>query len=125
MQSMTSNNVLRDWFKKGVLKNADYMLICDTFNVGHFPIYVDHASSVRATVNRYNDTPMTRVTEVYDLKAPMEEQIFQEATWRMPPTLNVQLPAVFQARRSQERRMLNISVLHERRVHHERRSQSI
>jgi len=118
---VTSKNELRVWFERGVSRKAAYMLICDTFNVGHFPIYVDHSSALRANVNRYNDTPMTRVLEVYDLQAGMEEQIREAVTWRMPPVINVQLPAVFQARRSQERRQIHISVLYERRLHLERR----
>ena len=118
---MTTNNALRDWFKRGVHRKAAYMLICDTFNVGHFPIYVDHSSAIRATVNRYNDTPLTRVVEVYDLQAAMEEQIRETVAWRMPPVINVQLPTVFQARRSQERRVQHLSVLYERRLHLERR----
>jgi len=118
---MPSNNVLRNWFKQGIRKKAAYMLVCDTFNVGHFPVYVENADSIRATVNRYNDTPMTRVTEVYDLSGPMEEQIFQDLTWRMPPVLNIRLPSVFQVRRSNDRRVMNISVLHDRRVNPERR----
>lgn len=118
---MTSRNQLRVWFERGVGKRAAYMLICDTFNVGHFPIYVDHSSALRAVVNRYNETPMTRVVEIYDLKAAMEEQIWEAVTWRMPPVSNVQLPAVFQARRSQERRQMHVTVLYERRLHRERR----
>jgi len=118
---MVSNNELRDWFERGVRRKAAYMVVCNTFNIGHFPIYVDHASSIRAVVNRYKDTPMTRVTEVYDLSAPMEEQIQESVTWRMPPVINVQLPAAFQARRTRERRVSHISVLHERRVQPERR----
>jgi hypothetical protein len=118
---MTSNNELRDWFERGVRRKAAYMVVCDTFNVGHFPIYVDHSSAIRSIVSRYNDTPMTKVLEVYDLQAPMEDQIQEPVTWRMPPMINVQLPAAFQARRSQERRVLHISVLHERRFQQERR----
>jgi hypothetical protein len=118
---MTSNNELRNWFGRGAHRKAAYMLVCDTMNAGQFPVYVDHSSAIRAVVNRYKETPMTSVVEVYDLQAPMEEQIQEPVTWRMPPVLNVQLPAVFQARRSRERRVLQMSVLHDRRVRHERR----
>lgn len=120
---MTSRNELRVWFERGVSRKAAYMLICDTFKVGHFPIYVDHSSALRAVVNRYNDTPMTRVVEVYDLQADMEDQMQETLTWRMPASASVKLPAVFQARRSQERRQMHVSVLYDRRLHQERRSQ--
>jgi hypothetical protein len=122
---VTSRHQLMGWFERGVSRKAAYMLICDTFKVGHFPIYVDHSSALRAIINRYNDTPMTRVVEVYDLNAAMEEQLLETVTWRMPPVINVQLPTVFQARRSQERRQIHVTVLYDRRLHRERRNQEL
>lgn len=84
MESTTRDD-LRAWFDTGVELKADFMIVVrDTFDAEDFAVYVHRNKSVREVAQRLEDAPMSRVLEIYDLRADKEAQIKTAPTWAIP-----------------------------------------
>lgn len=77
----TTREDLIRWFDDGVAQGATHMIVvCDTFDWSDYPVYVKPTENVYDRYDYYggdkgvNDN-MSKVMEVYDLKADKMEQI--------------------------------------------------
>ena len=63
-----------EWWKKcGIRKGARYLIVvCDTFDLEDYPVYVMPGESLRDTQDKYNQK-MQRVMETIDLR-PVDPQ---------------------------------------------------
>lgn len=73
---MTTRSEISQWFDEGVAKGATHMIVCcDTFDWDDYPTYVHTGENVRNAEKMHNGRPMTKVMEVYNLRADKAEQL--------------------------------------------------
>lgn len=72
----TTRSDLDKWFRSGLALGATHMIVVvDTFDYEDYPVYVLPNQSVREKVATYNDKPMQRIMEVYNLGMDRDSQI--------------------------------------------------
>jgi hypothetical protein len=80
----TTREDIQGWFERGVREQHEYLLVVtDTYDWEDYPVYVARAEQVTGQLAEYS-LNMQRVTEVYDLRAPMVEQLNEHRAWRVP-----------------------------------------
>lgn len=64
------------WFKKGVSQGATHMIVvCDTFDWAHFPVYVSPGEDVREVEKKYAESSGHKIMEVYKMAMGMSAQM--------------------------------------------------
>ena len=72
----TTQSEIREWLQDGKKQNASHMLVvCDTFDYQDYPVYVNENEDVNEIYQKYNNTNMQKVMEVYNLSMNLEEQL--------------------------------------------------
>ena len=64
----TTQSEIREWLQDGKKQNASHMLVvCDTFDYHDYPVYVNENEDINEIYQKYNNTNMQKVMEVYNL----------------------------------------------------------
>jgi hypothetical protein len=64
------------WFERGKLQGSTHMIVvCDTYDYGHFPVYVMPGENPRQRVAEEAKKSLQRVMEVYSYQLPLEDQL--------------------------------------------------
>lgn len=80
---MISKSEIESWFDHGVSLGARHMLVIgDTYDNSYYAIYTRTDKDCIACVNAPGE--MQRVTEVYDLRGPKNEQLEEKCVMRLP-----------------------------------------
>jgi hypothetical protein len=81
----TTRDDIRDWYREGLHQHATHLLVVtDTYDWEDYPVYaVDDADCTRL-VAEYQGWSMQRVTEVYDLRQPLDPQLNAHRSWSVP-----------------------------------------
>ena len=78
---------IRQWFLNGLEEKYKYMIIVfdmmDTDDPD-CPYYSFDEDNARRIIREFNDDPMCKVMEVYDLTADMESQLSEKRAWNLP-----------------------------------------
>lgn len=82
----TKDDISR-WFDEAKLDGAVFLLVAtDTFDWEDYPVHVKKVEDFWKTYDLYNkDTNMQRVTEVYDMNLPKDEQMAERRAVHFPP----------------------------------------
>lgn len=77
---MTTVNNIYKWLSEAPARSTHMLVVCDTFDYGSYPVYVEDGRPKRK-VAFYNNTSMQEVMEVYNLSMNLEEQLKEERAW--------------------------------------------
>lgn len=78
----TTREEIRNWIKRGMKEKATHMLVVvDTFDYGDYPVFVKKDENVYAKEKEYNQSPMQRVMEVYNLSKDIETQLAEHRSF--------------------------------------------
>ena len=79
---------LRKWFIEGVEQGKLYMLVVydsmEHLDGPDSPYYADSISRAHSILSAFDNDPMCKVMEVYDLTADMEAQLAVKRAWNLP-----------------------------------------
>ena len=79
---------IREWFQNGVKNKHKYMLIVydqmDAPDESDSAYYADDKDEARRLVGTFNDDPMCKIMEIYDLTMDMETQLAEKRVWNLP-----------------------------------------
>ncbi len=79
---MTTVTTIRGWLEHAIDQGATHMLVvCDTFDMDNYPVYVAPNESARKKVDEYHHKDMQGVIEVYDLSLDIEMQLQERRAW--------------------------------------------
>lgn len=69
---------IKEWFERGKENGSTHLIVvCDTFDYEDYPVYVSDKQDVHKTEERYRNSPMQAVMEVYNLNKDLKPQIKQ------------------------------------------------
>lgn len=78
----TTREEIRNWIKRGKKEKATHMLVVvDTFDYEDYPVFVKVGENVYTKEHEYNQSPMQRVMEVYNLSKDIEPQLAQDRSF--------------------------------------------
>lgn len=76
---------IQSWFERGRGVAIHMLVVIDTFGHDDFPAYVYEGQDVHEKIDLYDDPDrMSKVMEVYDLNADMQEQLDLTRAWSVP-----------------------------------------
>ena len=79
---------IREWFIKGVEREAQYMLIVydsmEHLDGPDSPYYAESMERAHGIIRGFDSDPMCKIMEVYDLTADMEAQLAEKRAWHLP-----------------------------------------
>jgi hypothetical protein len=75
------------WFDEAKLDGATHLIVAtDTFDYEDYPVHVKKVEDFWEAYKLHNkETNMQRVTEVYDMSLPKDEQMAAPRAWNLPP----------------------------------------
>lgn len=73
---MTSKDEISAWLKEGIRDGKTHVIVvCDTYDRSHYPVYVDATEDVHEVANRFNGINTQRIIEVYKLSLSIVDQL--------------------------------------------------
>ena len=73
---MLTKDEIKGWLERGAKDGATHCLVVvDTFDYDHYPVYVAKWESASSKVSEYNRKSMQRVMEVYNLSMDFDKQL--------------------------------------------------
>ena len=67
---------IKGWIRRGQNKQAKFMIVvCDTFDYGDYPVFVDEDEDVFKIIKYYNGKNMQKIMEVYNLFGDINSQL--------------------------------------------------
>lgn len=82
MVDFTSSREIKIWFESGVSYKQKYMIVAtDTFDWSNYPIYTMSIEETKKEYEKIMNASMSKVMEIYDLSADMNEQLNQKRAW--------------------------------------------
>ncbi len=73
------------WFDRAVkAKDAFLIVVCDTFDYGDYPVFVEKAEDFEAKYREMEKAAMQRIMEVYDISKSKEDQLALSRCWSFP-----------------------------------------
>jgi len=82
---MAVNVEVGNWFDKGILQGSTHLMVIeDTYEYEHYPVYASCDEDAIRLFNRSNDISLQRVTEVYDLRLGKAKQMILPHILRPP-----------------------------------------
>ena len=79
---------LREWFEYGVKNKHKYMLIVydqmEAPDDADSAYYADDKDEAWKLVGTFNNDPMSKIMEIYDLTMDMESQLAEKRVWNLP-----------------------------------------
>lgn len=81
----TTRDEIRQWFERGVAEGKIAMIVmCDTFDWGDYPVYVNAGQDTRALAKSLDGQNMQKLMEFYDLSIPAEPQLSAGRSFNFP-----------------------------------------
>lgn len=84
----TTREDILGWLKEGKRRRSTHIIVvCDTFDHGDYPVYVQRSADVREEADKYDNKNMQRVMEVYALHLDLESQLSEKRSfhYEYPP----------------------------------------
>jgi hypothetical protein len=73
---MTTRQTIEDWLKRADSKNATHVIVvCDSFDHEDYPVFVAQGEDIHARIAHFQNAPMQRVMEVYNMSLPIADQL--------------------------------------------------
>ncbi len=66
---------IKNWLNRADTDMTHMLVVCDTFDYDHYPVFVRKNESVDTVYKNYLQKDMQRVMEVYNLSMSIEEQL--------------------------------------------------
>lgn len=82
-----SKDEVSRWFDEAKLDGATHLIVAtDTFDHDDYPVHVRNTEDFWMTFDLHNkESNMQRVTGVYDMSLPKDEQVDEIRAWHTPP----------------------------------------
>jgi hypothetical protein len=82
LKMRTTREDIRGWLTEGRHRHSTHVIVvCDTFDHGDYPVFVQANESVRAKASEYANKEMQRVMEVYALHLDLEAQLSEHRSF--------------------------------------------
>jgi len=82
----TTMNDIREWINRYDNNEYSHVIIaCDSFDHSDYPVPIKIAENIQESISEYNNKPMQRVMEVYNLQMDIEEQLTGGRCWNDQP----------------------------------------
>ena len=78
-----SRDEISEWFDEGakIPENTHMLVVCDEFDWEDYPIYISADDDARTKRNEYDEKPMSKVMECYNLKKAKRPQMDVARCW--------------------------------------------
>jgi uncharacterized membrane protein YjjP (DUF1212 family) len=72
---LLGKETIKNWFNRADENCTHMLIVCDTFDYDHYPVFVKTDENVDTVYKNYLQKDMQKVMEVYNLSMDIDEQL--------------------------------------------------